>query len=1217
MNCNQTKKNENELKRKSLDNIKKDGSEQNSKKKDLDKAESEANRLEILSLKAVTKKENELVWLKLDQLQKTIDAINIFENETILRARRKCVLNHVLLLIELTETKLTAKESGEKVVNESESIADDESIKSTSIEEAGNVKKKDMDTAESEANQLEILSLNAATKKENEFVLLKLDQLQKKIDAINIDKNEISLRKRRKNVLNYVLVLIELTETNLNANEINEKAVEEDERNAEVNIQENTEKYSEENALKQLTSLEKNMKIILEKTNENKLPWTENLAVLDDVRKMLEQLECMNKESKRVEVVAGNLKNNLYCLLEKMDEHFKEIETLHKREKNKSKELQCGCPGVIKHTDPNKCENKEKYQIKETIEVSETDEASETEEASETDELQEPLIEFVNVKKRTKGKETLHAIINKVKFYCNKTDKRTGKKFFRCSYYDSLQCRASFSAIKYEGEWQAENLLKATWHHHENASDENLIEKAKASLRTEVITSSFDKKRKPIYYDWYEKYSSQLSSEENKIFEKKFPTYKSIKQTMWRWQKEILPKAPANQAQLDTSLEYFFSKEGEHLVIGDTVDEHGNRTLTFGDPTTLHLFRESSRLNIDCTYKSAPLPDWASLLIIQARVENYWAPLTYTILPNESAETLKIAFQQVRNAVESKGKGFSRNCEVMFDYDGNLREVYKQEIGDDYNHKIRGCSFHFGQCICEYVNGNKMMSKYQNKKNQVLRDTIQAALGIPYLREEDLEHVQEDLHSIFYHIEFEDPGTFQFCSRFADEYIAGYWLKSWEKSEICFWGDLSNFSSEHMTNNALESHNNQFYTSLGREAHPNPYYFVIKLRNVLKVTKRILKQVEDDVYLESKSKNAKMATEKRHRLKLKYVTRLERAETEEEEQMARIKYMIGTGSTFTRILAKGRKKAAKKRTSLASQDEPAMKAMRGRPLYIRKRAPQQKKCRFCGKIYQSKSGCTNHEKSCDKRINGKTGRNKNKETPDEQIEDMEIKQDSSKPNRKTFKCSNCEKIYVSKKWFIKHEEKCTNERISEREINEDEDLEDIQDSSANDDTNYSSTDEDEELDDTKDSIISSSFDDSMKSSSNLDYSSIENEETHINFNSIIEQIRNEHSEKRLLKYLKDLEDSELTAESIMECTDARLVLQKLGGAAGQVGRTARLLLLSWTIIVREHIMEMKLTDHIFMLSDAKCEDDKIECLQSLLQMEVSLKHTKNPPCVAL
>ena len=63
------------------------------------------------------------------------------------------------------------------------------------------------------------------------------------------------------------------------------------------------------------------------------------------------------------------------------------------------------------------------------------------------------------------------------------------------------------------------------------------------------------------------------------------------------------------------------------------------------------------------------------------------------------------------------------------------------------------------------------MPQYKNPENTILRKTIQAALGIPYMRESDLEKVPEDLHSIFDNIEENDPETYRFLSNFVDNYI--------------------------------------------------------------------------------------------------------------------------------------------------------------------------------------------------------------------------------------------------------------------------------------------------------------------------------------------------------------------------------------------------------------------------------------------------------------
>ena len=78
----------------------------------------------------------------------------------------------------------------------------------------------------------------------------------------------------------------------------------------------------------------------------------------------------------------------------------------------------------------------------------------------------------------------------------------------------------------------------------------------------------------------------------------------------------MIPKAPLQQIDLDVMMKFFFNDNGEHVVLGEDTDEFGKRTITFGTPSNMKYFSETNRINIDCTYKSAPSPDWASVLIL-------------------------------------------------------------------------------------------------------------------------------------------------------------------------------------------------------------------------------------------------------------------------------------------------------------------------------------------------------------------------------------------------------------------------------------------------------------------------------------------------------------------------------------------------------------------------------------------------------------------------
>jgi hypothetical protein len=241
------------------------------------------------------------------------------------------------------------------------------------------------------------------------------------------------------------------------------------------------------------------------------------------------------------------------------------------------------------------------------------------------------------------------------------------------------------------------------------------------------------KLRKDIYYEFKEKFSSKLTVAEVAIFENVFPNYKKIGMTMFRWRKEGHPGVPLTQTEVKLDTAHSKKKNGENLVIGDSIIPNRKagfgRVVTFGNPAELHRFGDTNRLNIDCTYKTAPKPAWAAILVFQAKVGTCWAPITITWLPDESQESFREGFRQVREAVENSGAKFTQNCEVMMDFDSNMRNAYMLEIGNKYSHDLRGCSFHFGQCIYTWVNVNGFSQDYRGNEDPELQDTIHAALG--------------------------------------------------------------------------------------------------------------------------------------------------------------------------------------------------------------------------------------------------------------------------------------------------------------------------------------------------------------------------------------------------------------------------------------------------------------------------------------------------------
>ena len=213
-----------------------------------------------------------------------------------------------------------------------------------------------------------------------------------------------------------------------------------------------------------------------------------------------------------------------------------------------------------------------------------------------------------------------------------------------------------------------------------------------------------------------------------------------------------------------------------------------------------------------------------------------------------------------------------------------------------------------------------------------------------------------------------------------------------------------------MTNNAIESWNNEFYNLLGRRAHPNPYFFGSTIKRALAINSKILRWVDKGDHLEVISRTARNAITKRNRLKIKFVQDLDLAQSEEERRQARVKYMKTTGSTNTRIMAKGKKKIARQKKEESCNEAETIPT--GRPSYQRIRAAESKKCRFCGKVLKSKSGAKNHEKICKKRI-------------------------LSEAN---MKCKYCSKPYKVRFYLTQHEKNCKVNVNAKDDSSEDESL---------------------------------------------------------------------------------------------------------------------------------------------------------------------------------
>ena len=75
-------------------------------------------------------------------------------------------------------------------------------------------------------------------------------------------------------------------------------------------------------------------------------------------------------------------------------------------------------------------------------------------------------VKFFRKRTRVQKKETLQATVDGQKFYCYRTDRVTGRKSFRCAFYNTQGCTASFKATKSDSSFEATKSDSSFWEVH-------------------------------------------------------------------------------------------------------------------------------------------------------------------------------------------------------------------------------------------------------------------------------------------------------------------------------------------------------------------------------------------------------------------------------------------------------------------------------------------------------------------------------------------------------------------------------------------------------------------------------------------------------------------------------------------------------------------------------------------------------------------------------
>jgi hypothetical protein len=209
------------------------------------------------------------------------------------------------------------------------------------------------------------------------------------------------------------------------------------------------------------------------------------------------------------------------------------------------------------------------------------------------------------------------------------------------------------------------------------------------------------------------------------------PQYHQVKTSLYRTKNENYPGLPRSINEFVLEGIPYYNKNDlmpfnkSFLFLGKwrmslnnqdfiIIDHFNPRFITFGTAQSLQDLCEAEHVFMDGTFKSAPSPFSQLYTIhIESTVSNSTVPVLYSFLPNKTKSTYTLLFNELRNITLKHDLVLNPKF-ISIDFEkgaiGALKNVFP-------NSKIKGCNFHYNQCIFRKIQEIGLQQDYYNSSD--------------------------------------------------------------------------------------------------------------------------------------------------------------------------------------------------------------------------------------------------------------------------------------------------------------------------------------------------------------------------------------------------------------------------------------------------------------------------------------------------------------------
>ena len=315
--------------------------------------------------------------------------------------------------------------------------------------------------------------------------------------------------------------------------------------------------------------------------------------------------------------------------------------------------------------------------------------------------------------------------------------------------------------------------------------------------------------------------SSTISSLRNAHDEEQIgvsvPTFRAVQSVLHRTRQEVRPDMPKTRGEIDLEDIWTKTENGDNFLLIDDIEDNAPETRMFGFATTemLSALCSAQAIFMDGTFKVVPHL-FSQLYSLHAFFRGQMMPLAFFLLPDKKVSTYSRILRLLR------AEAFARNMEFnppefRLDFEPSALKAIR-EVSPSA--EIRGCNFHFGQCLWRKIQELGLQKLYDQPGVKATVRSIGALAFVP------LNAIDE----AWLEVNIEAPGPeHPACAGL--ELFKQYFVNTWLDNETVYprtlWNQYRNFNVR--TTNHLEAWHRVLNQEVGK-AHANIFELINHLK---------------------------------------------------------------------------------------------------------------------------------------------------------------------------------------------------------------------------------------------------------------------------------------------------------------------------------------------------------------------------------------------------